>query len=161
MRKSFAWIIIGWLLAWAAPSLALDEIRFNRLGVRDGLSSNEISCVLRDRNGFMWFGTTSGLNRFDGYEFRHCYPRPADSTVVSEGIWDLTETADGMLWLTYYDARIGAYDPLADRFVPEREVLDSLRLDYLPAREGLGEGDLRGWLPHRLCRLRSFLPLRR
>lgn len=134
MRKSFAWIIIGWLLAWAAPSLALDEIRFNRLGVRDGLSSNEISCVLRDRNGFMWFGTTSGLNRFDGYEFRHCYPRPADSTVVSEGIWDLIETADGMLWLTYYDARIGAYDPLADRFVPEREVLDSLRLDYLPAR---------------------------
>lgn len=112
----------------------MEEILFNHLGVKDGLSSNEITCILKDQKGFMWFGTTSGLNRFDGYEFSRYKPGDIDSFFVEEGISDLVETADGKIWITYYDGKIGVYEPSIDCFVPQEEVLDSLRLESLPAR---------------------------
>lgn len=113
---------------------ATEEILFNHLGVKDGLSSNEITCILKDQKGFMWFGTTSGLNRFDGYGFSSYKPGDIDSSFVEEGISDLVETADGKIWITYYDGKIGVYEPAIDRFVPQEEILDSLRLENLPAR---------------------------
>ena len=40
------------------------------LGIDQGLSNNFVRCVYQDKNGFMWFGTYDGLNRYDGYEFK-------------------------------------------------------------------------------------------
>jgi len=42
-------------------------IRFDQISAEQGLSSPEVWSVLRDQRGFMWFGTTDGLNRYDGY----------------------------------------------------------------------------------------------
>ena len=44
------------ILSWGmlGSGLAAEDILFNRLGVQDGLSSNEITCILKDRKGFMW-----------------------------------------------------------------------------------------------------------
>lgn len=50
--------------------LAADNPRIIRLGVEKGLSNNSIRCVYQDRDGFFWFGTFDGLNRYDGYEFK-------------------------------------------------------------------------------------------
>ena len=41
---------------------------FRHLGVRDGLTGGEVTCMLRDSDGFMWIGTDEGLNCFDGRE---------------------------------------------------------------------------------------------
>ncbi len=52
--------------------------QFSRMDIGQGLSNNQINTILRDSKGFMWFGTMSGLNRFDGYTFtvfRHNLPR--------------------------------------------------------------------------------------
>lgn len=133
--KTKALLLITILSFCLSGSLfAMGEILFNHLGVKDGLSSNEITCILKDQKGFMWFGTTSGLNRFDGYEFSSYKPGDIDSFFVEEGISDLVETADGKIWITYYDGKIGVYEPSIDCFVPQEEVLDSLRLESLPAR---------------------------
>lgn len=133
--KTKALLLITILSFCLSGSLfAMEEILFNHLGVKDGLSSNEITCILKDQKGFMWFGTTSGLNRFDGYEFSSYKPGDIDSFFVEEGISDLVETADGKIWITYYDGKIGVYEPSIDCFVPQEEVLDSLRLESLPAR---------------------------
>jgi ligand-binding sensor domain-containing protein len=44
------------------------SIRFTRLTVEDGLSQNTVQCILQDREGFMWFGTQHGLNKYSfGY----------------------------------------------------------------------------------------------
>lgn len=132
--KALLYIITVLSICLPGSGLAAEDILFNRLGVSDGLSSNEITCVLKDKKGFMWFGTTSGLNRFDGYEFNSYKPRIVDPSFVEEGISNLVETADGKIWITYYDAKIGVYEPGIDRFVPQEEVLDSLRQESLPAR---------------------------
>ena len=43
--------------------------QFEHLSVKDGLSNNLVNCILQDREGFMWFGTNNGLNKFDGHTF--------------------------------------------------------------------------------------------
>lgn len=43
---------------------------FRHYQVEDGLSNNKVICIVQDKNGFMWFGTIDGLNRFDGYRFK-------------------------------------------------------------------------------------------
>lgn len=40
------------------------------LTVKDGLSSQDVYCAVQDNNGFIWFGTKNGLNRYDGKKFR-------------------------------------------------------------------------------------------
>jgi hypothetical protein len=36
------------------------------LSVEDGIASREVFCAIQDDEGFMWFGTRNGLNRYDG-----------------------------------------------------------------------------------------------
>ena len=42
---------------------------FEHLSVKDGLSNNSVNCILQDREGYLWFGTNDGLNKYDGYKF--------------------------------------------------------------------------------------------
>ncbi|WP_420148694.1 two-component regulator propeller domain-containing protein [Spirosoma sp.] len=52
--------------------------QFDHLSIKDGLSSNSINCILQDQEGFMWFGTNDGLNKYDGYTFTTLKPNPDD-----------------------------------------------------------------------------------
>ena len=55
----------------ARPAPAIDmSPRFERVASELGLSQNSVTSILQDRKGFLWFGTSDGLNRFDGYEFK-------------------------------------------------------------------------------------------
>ncbi len=40
------------------------------LSVEDGMSARDVRCAVQDRDGFMWFGTSNGLNRYDGKTFK-------------------------------------------------------------------------------------------
>lgn len=42
---------------------------FQHFDITDGLTQNTIHSILQDRQGFMWFATKDGLNRFDGHVF--------------------------------------------------------------------------------------------
>jgi signal transduction histidine kinase/DNA-binding response OmpR family regulator/streptogramin lyase len=52
----------------AAFSLAKSN-NFEHLSVKDGLSNNSVNCILQDREGYIWFGTNDGLDKYDGYKF--------------------------------------------------------------------------------------------
>ncbi len=43
--------------------------RFDKITQAEGLSNNQIQCIYQEKAGWMWFGTTQGLNRYDGYQF--------------------------------------------------------------------------------------------
>ena len=66
--------------------------------VEDGLSSNVVNAIVQTRNGFLWIGTDTGLNRFDGRHFMPIYfrgPRATPQGSVSA----LAEGPDGDLWI--------------------------------------------------------------
>ncbi len=65
--------IFAFLLVTKSFSQA-DGYFFSRLDISNGLSNNQVNCFYRDQKGFLWVGTLSGLNRYDGYQvktFRH------------------------------------------------------------------------------------------
>lgn len=66
--------LTGLAVLVAAPLRAQQALNFSRFlsentQVERGLSQNTVYSVFQDNNGFMWFGTWDGLNRFDGYTF--------------------------------------------------------------------------------------------
>ena len=60
-----------------------DEIIFKHLSVEDGLSNSSVFAILQDSRGFMWFGTTNGLNRYDGYNIKIFNHDLQDSSTLS------------------------------------------------------------------------------
>src|SRR5690242_9070073 len=60
------------------------SLKFTNYTINDGLSDGLINCVTQDHQGFMWFGTGDGLDRFDGYEFTAFQHNPFDTTSLSD-----------------------------------------------------------------------------
>ncbi|MEO1804426.1 MAG: two-component regulator propeller domain-containing protein [Bacteroidota bacterium] len=59
------------LLALCISSLhGQESFTFGHIDSKQGLSQNSVFAVIQDDDGFMWFGTRNGLNRFDGHRFR-------------------------------------------------------------------------------------------
>ena len=93
------------------------DYRFRRIGVEDGLSQSTIFASLQDKIGFMWFGTASGLNKYDGYKLTIYSNNPNDSSSISDdGIISILEDSRGTLWIGTVDGNINKYDRLTDSF---------------------------------------------
>ncbi|MFC2104704.1 two-component regulator propeller domain-containing protein, partial [Bacteroidota bacterium] len=78
----------------------INDVKFEHYTVDDGLSQSNIYCVFQDSEGYLWFGTQAGLNKFDGYSFKKHYHNPLDVSSLSNGwIYSITEDASGNIWL--------------------------------------------------------------
>jgi ligand-binding sensor domain-containing protein/signal transduction histidine kinase len=75
-------------------------IRFEKIAAEDGLSQNSVLAILQDQQGFMWFGTEGGLNKYDGYQFNVYKHDPADpSTLSDDFVSVIYEDRSGDLWV--------------------------------------------------------------
>ncbi len=75
-------------------------VRFGHLSVESGLSQSSVLCMLQDSEGFMWFGTEDGLNKYDGYDFTVYKPDPEDPDSLSNNyVSALHEDRAGILWV--------------------------------------------------------------
>ncbi len=76
------------------------HINFTSISVKDGLLSNSIYAILKDRYGLMWFATTDGLNKYDGTNFTVYRNNPDDSSSLrTNEVLSLHEDRDGNLWI--------------------------------------------------------------
>lgn len=104
-------------LAGVLPLLAQPaQYRFAQLSSKDGLSHNQVNCFFKDHRGFMWFGTMSGLNRYDGYQFRTYIHNAMDSTSIQDdyiaAIW---EGPERNLWIETRQG-ISVFNPRTEKF---------------------------------------------
>ena len=113
----------------------------SRISVREGLSQSSVFCIFQDAQGFVWFGTGDGLDRFDGSSFTVFRNDPSDTNSLSDNtIRNIAEAPDGMLWIQTekgtdtYDRRRGT---IRRRFPPGAMMLDSSGNVWLGGQPGL------------------------
>ena len=78
----------------------VNNLNFDFFSQEHGLSNNQIHCILQDKQGWMWFGTSQGVCRFDGYKFTVFKNDPDDSTSLKGNlVRAIFEDSKGQLWM--------------------------------------------------------------
>jgi ligand-binding sensor domain-containing protein/serine phosphatase RsbU (regulator of sigma subunit) len=97
-------------------------VRFDKISLEQGLSQTTVYCILQDRQGYMWFGTQDGLNRYDGYRFYIYRPEPDNPHSISSiVIRSLYEDRQGNIWVATLGG-LNRFDPAVERFTSYRHV---------------------------------------
>ena len=90
------------------------------LDAREGLTSSQVNCILKDSRGYVWFGTPAGLYRFDGYTFRNFQSDSQDGSSLNDSyINSIQEMLDGNL-LVETSSGYCIYHPQTETF--ERDM---------------------------------------
>jgi ligand-binding sensor domain-containing protein/signal transduction histidine kinase len=113
-------MLCGLLLA-SACALVLAagprSLRFERIGLEEGLSQESVLAILQDHDGYMWFGTQAGLNRFDGYRNQVFRNDPNDPTSLADNyVQAAYEDGRNRLWFGTRGG-LARFDPLTRKFV--------------------------------------------
>jgi PAS domain S-box-containing protein len=102
-------------------SSASPPLRFTHLTTDNGLSQGRVFAILQDRQGFMWFATRDGLNRYDGNTFVVFKHNPEDPASLSSNyILSLLEDNQGCLWAGTENGGVNRFDPATERFTRYR-----------------------------------------
>ena len=120
-------------LLWAAGVASADSgsahpMRFDRISLDDGLSQSNVSTIMQDSSGLMWFGTENGLNSYNGYEFEiFKRERGNPAALGNDYIHAIVEDADGALWIASNGGGLARMDR-------DRKTFQTFRHD--PADDG-------------------------
>lgn len=100
-------LLIGISLIPKSTSAQNSDLNFDYLSIEDGLSQTAVNCIIQDREGYMWFGTQSGLNKYNGsasYPFEIFQHDLHDTNSLSNNwIFDIAEDKIGNLWVGTLD----------------------------------------------------------
>src|SRR5258705_8660001 len=78
----------------------ISSYNFRSLTTNDGLSDGIVRAISQDKYGFIWIGTSYGLNRFDGTGIKAFFAKKEDSTSLPNNyISSLYQDANGDLWV--------------------------------------------------------------
>ncbi len=109
--------LLPFLLLFVLTAQAQPLHYFTHFTEKEGLSDNNVQCILRDQQGYLWVGTANGLNRYDGYTFRQYLPdtRQSQRTVSNENINDIKQDSEGYIWIATANG-LNRYDPRTETF---------------------------------------------
>lgn len=109
-------LLVGCWLLFSSLS-AVNNVRFTHYTADDGLSQNRVMDIMQDKQGFMWFATWDGLNRFDGKHFRVYKGEPGDPNGFSNNrLNSIQEDAFGYLWISTNDFEVYRFNPRTEQF---------------------------------------------
>ena len=112
---------------------AIGAYLFKTLDAKDGLTSSQVNCILKDARGYMWFGTSAGLYRYDGYTFKEFQCNSQDGSSLPDSyITSIQEALDGNLWI---GTAMGycVYKPQTETFERDmKQVFAKMNIDQIP-----------------------------
>ena len=127
MKRLFLATLV-WISICTHSHANLDNLHFRNISIDKGLSDKLVLSIEKDIYGFIWIGTSEGLNRYDGYDFDIYKNSPQDSTSISSSfINSIHCDSDGWLWIGT-EKGINLYDYSTDSFDKFKAVNDSLGL---------------------------------
>lgn len=120
-------VISGFQIITSGQRVSLDstftsglsfEIIFDHLTEKEGLSHNMVTSMIRDREGILWIGTQSGLNRYDGKRIEIFRNKKGDPSALKQNlITDMTLDPSGDIWCGTEDGII-CYRKKTNTFTP-------------------------------------------
>ena len=112
------------------------EYRFAHKGVADGLSPGAVNDFYKEENGFLWIATTSGLNRYDGYEFQHYSPKSSNTSAIqSRNFRRVFKGPLGNIWCETPEG-INIFDPIDQSFTSDQNtILQSFNISDSPVED--------------------------
>ena len=92
---------------------------FETMTVEDGLSQGYVSSIIQDKQGFMWFGTHGGLNRYDGYHIKvYSYHADNQYSLPDNSAQQVAEDDKGNMWVVTRNKGIFLFDRETEKFYP-------------------------------------------
>ena len=96
---------------------AVNNLNFDFYSQENGLSNNQIHCIYQDKKGWMWFGTSQGVCRFDGYTFTVFKNDPEDSTSLKGNlVRTIFEDHNNQLWIGTENGGLNKFDRKKENF---------------------------------------------
>ncbi|WP_345244662.1 hybrid sensor histidine kinase/response regulator transcription factor [Nibrella saemangeumensis] len=130
-------------------------------GPEQGLAHREVNAIFQDQQGFMWFGTKLGLNRFDGQRFTQ-YTKERNGLDFDD-VQSIAQDAEGILWLMgpFGQPQITLFNPQTNKAVSFEERFNkpvSLKLSDVPQRLLSSSNGTIFFMEHQPARLISYHP---
>ena len=108
LRGQWAWVcLLFFIPVFGFPVRGQSKtpgLHFSNLTTDQGLPDNTITAIFQDRKGFMWFGTTNGIARYDGYgmkRYKHSIHEP--DSLSHSWVNAIAEDGNGTLWVATKD----------------------------------------------------------
>ncbi|WP_320053504.1 two-component regulator propeller domain-containing protein [uncultured Acetobacteroides sp.] len=109
----------------------------------NGLTNNVVYKIVQDKQGFMWFATEDGLNRYDGHRFVGYRNDPTNKKTISQNfIQSIYCDAHGDIWVGTAESGLNRYNCRGDDFTIFRHKKDRYSINgndiisIIPARDG-------------------------
>ena len=109
-------LLLGFCTSWAQ---SFNQLVSRNLSSRDGLSSNQVYDILQDKRGYLWFATTNGISRYDGYSFLNFnmlnapLPKPVQASMGRISY----DPKNDLLWATTSNFHVACYSMQRTRFL--------------------------------------------
>jgi ligand-binding sensor domain-containing protein len=91
------------------------DYAIEHLTIDQGLPQNEVTSIIQDQKGFIWFGTRGGLARYDGFSMKLFQYEPGVANSLSNNsIETLFEASDGKIWIGTKSGGLNCFDPFSE-----------------------------------------------
>ncbi len=107
MKKTLPFLTL-FLLSLQLRLPVKGQYTFTRYTPASGLLTYQTNTVVQDSEGFIWIGSTNGLQRFDGKEYKSF--QMANSKLPSNPVWQLLIDKKNNLWVLLASGRVGIFD---------------------------------------------------
>ncbi len=107
-NQGVAAVLVAASTLFAASPAAAERLPITRFTTEEGLPSDSVHCALEDSRGFLWFGTSAGLARFDGHAFRSF---GSERGLGEIQVSSLVEDEDGTLLVGTAAGSVYRFDP--------------------------------------------------
>lgn len=107
-----------------------EQYQFNLVDIKNGLSNNQVNTIFKDDKGFVWIGTMSGLNKYDGYKFKTFRHKNGDTTSINDDY--INQISPGPKRTLWVQTRSGwnIFDPHVEKFTSRiAPFLNSIGID--------------------------------
>ncbi|NQY63850.1 MAG: response regulator [Alteromonadaceae bacterium] len=130
------------------PKVTKHALHFSRMSTEQGLSQSTVQAIYYDSHGFLWVGTSDGLNRYDGYQFTN-YRHDAEklNSISNSNVLAIFEDNQGTLWVGTNGGGVNRFNADIDSFTDfhhQQEFPTSLSNNVVKAISQDKQGNL--WL---------------